>query len=117
AMAFPVVAYIMLQRSPFRRQALWAFGAVAASLPLLYVASFWLADYYNAPRTGEMGSALGGLLRLSRVIGLAAHMVAYGVTSLLLSPFQYPMEYSGTQFTVVPILALLVIVAGVAMAP
>jgi hypothetical protein len=117
AMAFPVVAYIVLQRSPIRRRALWAFGAVAASLPLLYVGSFWLAKYYDVPRTSEIGIALGGLLALSRVLGLTAHMVAYGVTSLLLSPFQYPMEYSGTHFIVVPILALLVIVAGVAMAP
>ncbi len=93
AMAFPLVALILLPASSARRRSFAAFAAVAFVLPFLYVGLHRIAQIYHAPHTGQMGDVLVGLRMLPRVAPVTLHMVVYGLTSLLLNLFWNPIPY------------------------
>jgi len=111
ALAFPFVALVLLPPVPGRLRILVALSVVALSIPLLYVASHWLAELYQAPSTGELGSPLGPWMLWHFGWPLTVKLISYGATILLLGPFRYPMPYPDPSFEDVPTLA---IVAGLA---
>jgi len=110
AMAFPVVAFVLLPPSPTRRRALLVFVAIACTLPLLYAAAHRLAEFYNAPSTGVPGGGFGGF-RVVPIIALTGRLAAYGVTSLLLGPFDYPIPYDSVAYDIVPSAVAIALVA------
>jgi hypothetical protein len=93
AMVFPLVALILLPASRVRRHSLAAFAAVAVALPFLYTGLHRIAQMYHAPNTGMMGHPLAVLRVLPGVSVLTFHLVACGLTNLLLNPFWDPVPY------------------------
>src|SRR6185369_15334644 len=114
AMAFPIVAFILLPPSPARRRVLLALILVAIVLPVLYPTSQWLAERYHAPNTGEIGNPIGVLLQWQVTWQFTIQLIAYGLTSLLLGPFQYPLTYPSPPFVVLPLIVLATAIAALA---
>jgi hypothetical protein len=115
ALAFPFVALVLLPPSSGRRWVLLALFLIAFSIPVLYVASHWLAELYKAPSTGELGGPLGVRLLWHFGWRLTSMLASYGVTSLLLGPFWYPLPYPNPSFDVVPAVAVVALLAALAL--
>src|SRR5262249_22320447 len=106
AVAFPLVAFILLPASRVRRRTVLAFSLVALSLPILYLAAYRAARFYAAPDSGDLDVALVGL-QVWRPLALATvQLAAYGLSSLIAGPFRYPLAFPNPAVYGVAALAL-----------
>lgn len=116
AIAFPLVAAVLLPPTPIRRRVVLPFAVIAAGVLVLYYSVQSLAGA-DPTRARNLRHAVLSLSNWPGVLRFTLHLYGYGFVNLALSPVFHPVEYPSWWSHLFLGGALLALAAALAAAP